>query len=1219
MVPLAVAVMLCLAVPLWLVSPLGARTFVDAAARASGLELEYASGSLSGELKLSQAAWVGEDGELEVVLGETRLTLDWGCLWRGAVCFDSLHTSSLTVRLPDGQAESVPGAPASWQTPISLAGESVAIGQVLVSWPGGEFRSKAVSGALQVQGEEVRISEALLQQPVLTLNNAGQEDEGDAATVSGLPDISLPLTLVIDSGALLQASANLGDAVQSFERIEFSGRWRGHQLSLSRAQLVSRAWGNGALIGSIELRHPYQIDARAELELVKPELWPELDGGTAALAMRGALDNLAFTGEVCGPFAASADGTIDALAEALPFNLRARGSCGDAQPLLALDSLPGLDSVPDLGAVLEPDWRLSVAGDITQQTISAEAVASGFGYPAATLQATAQHSAGLLRIDALSLSRPEGQALRTRGEVSYGERVFWQLDLDANGWPTPTVPGAPDKLSGSLTGRAVLSGSRSAEGWQLGATAIALDGEINSLPAMFEGELQLDNSWNPAGSDLRAELNGLSAALRAPKGADPWLQLSSQALDRWLEGARGDLDLRIDWDRQEQVLRAQGGLSRYAWGALQGRELDLAAEYSLTGSRDGSLRLEARNARLANTALQSVRLDVAGSPLTHRAELTLEGGFTTAISLNGRVEQGDWVGRLEPVVLAADLGVWRLDEPVDLRYLAGPAQLEVSEHCWDDGLTRACLERAILGEQGELRMALNGGLDSLSAFLPEDYSFDGEVSGSMAAAWAAGQPRYVEVALDAPSGRLREYAQGGQTAEFDWERLQASYVGDPERGRLTTVMQRDGRETLSIDLQLPAAIDAAIRGRLVMSGLDLRSLQAFPDALSRLEGLVSGELDVSGRVDEPVIKGDLNLRDGGFALLGNPTNLEVPELQFRFLGGSGDVAGRIEVGAGASEMSGKFHWRDKPRLELDLRGSRKSLLFAPRSEIGIEENIRAVLSPDLIELSGRIEVPDALLELEPMGVDGIAVSDDAVIVDYSGQALERRQPFATVVDLELAIADQFVVEADLFRARLGGDLRVAQDVGKPLELFGSLALRELALQSIARDLQLMRGNIAFVGDPTDPQIDASLERKITEDQVTAGVRVLDALSSPRLEYYSRPGLPEAEVMAYLISGRPIDRTGQADSLALALAMTSSLAQSSGLFGNLQFGIEGSDQRTRASVGGYIGERIFLSYGVGIYEPVNTVTVRLDLLRNLWMEVVSGLQNSADVYYSWSIK
>ena len=74
-----------------------------------------------------------------------------------------------------------------------------------------------------------------------------------------------------------------------------------------------------------------------------------------------------------------------------------------------------------------------------------------------------------------------------------------------------------------------------------------------------------------------------------------------------------------------------------------------------------------------------------------------------------------------------------------------------------------------------------------------------------------------------------------------------------------------------------------------------------------------------------------------------------------------------------------------------------------------------------------------------------------------------------------------------------------------------------------------------------------------------------------------------------------------------------------LISNVAFGTSGEADDTAATVSGYIGERIYLSYGIGIYEPINVLTARLYLQSRLWLEVVSRLENSIDLYYAFEIE
>ena len=59
--------------------------------------------------------------------------------------------------------------------------------------------------------------------------------------------------------------------------------------------------------------------------------------------------------------------------------------------------------------------------------------------------------------------------------------------------------------------------------------------------------------------------------------------------------------------------------------------------------------------------------------------------------------------------------------------------------------------------------------------------------------------------------------------------------------------------------------------------------------------------------------------------------------------------------------------------------------------------------------------------------------------------------------------------------------------------------------------------------------------------------------------------------------------------------------------------------TQATISGYLGNRIYLKYGIGIEDPISELTVRMYLLNRLWLEVVSGIEQSSDIYYSFDIE
>ena len=68
--------------------------------------------------------------------------------------------------------------------------------------------------------------------------------------------------------------------------------------------------------------------------------------------------------------------------------------------------------------------------------------------------------------------------------------------------------------------------------------------------------------------------------------------------------------------------------------------------------------------------------------------------------------------------------------------------------------------------------------------------------------------------------------------------------------------------------------------------------------------------------------------------------------------------------------------------------------------------------------------------------------------------------------------------------------------------------------------------------------------------------------------------------------------------------------------DLQMGASGSGDTTQVTVSGYINPRTYLQYGINVFQPYNTVTLRYRLGENLFLEAVSGLASALDLLYSF---
>jgi translocation and assembly module TamB len=405
-------------------------------------------------------------------------------------------------------------------------------------------------------------------------------------------------------------------------------------------------------------------------------------------------------------------------------------------------------------------------------------------------------------------------------------------------------------------------------------------------------------------------------------------------------------------------------------------------------------------------------------------------------------------------------------------------------------------------------------------------------------------------------------------------------------------------------------------------------LASFAPSLSALEGEVSGSLQLAGTVDQPLARGMLQLSAGRLAMIANPTELNDLNMTLQLQGDRAQVRGSGVLGGGELQLVGDLVTQPELRLQLAVKGAQHNILYPPSTELFVSEDLNITATRGLLDITGEIAVHKGVLEFEQLPAGSVALSSDVVQVDYTGAVIREELPVDISMDVWVRIQDSFKVTGSLLQATLGGDLHVLQQAGQPLQLFGSLKTIGGELRAYQQQLRIKRGVLSFTGTPVNPALDLRAQRDISGSNVTAGVQVQGRLQEELvLEVYSDPVMSQGEAMSYLVRGRGLDAGAGADGTAVALSLASGVVNRSTLVSELnrvpgvsdvQFGADGSGDDTAATVSGYVGGRLYLSYGFGLYEPINVLTSRLYLGTRLWLEVVSSLENSVDLYYSFDI-
>ncbi|MFN7096008.1 MAG: translocation/assembly module TamB domain-containing protein, partial [Gammaproteobacteria bacterium] len=153
-----------------------------------------------------------------------------------------------------------------------------------------------------------------------------------------------------------------------------------------------------------------------------------------------------------------------------------------------------------------------------------------------------------------------------------------------------------------------------------------------------------------------------------------------------------------------------------------------------------------------------------------------------------------------------------------------------------------------------------------------------------------------------------------------------------------------------------------------------------------------------------------------------------------------------------------------------------------------------------------------------------------------------------------------------------------------------------------------------------------------------GVSVTGTLSEPSSKLFSEPaGLSQADILSYLIVGRPASQATQQDSASLLSAL-SLLKLGGGANGQLknqfssalglsQFSI-GQEQEydkqqnsvvenTSLLLGKVLSPNLLINYSLGLIEPINTLKVVYKITKNLSLQSEHSTNaNGVDLVYTY---
>jgi translocation and assembly module TamB len=660
-------------------------------------------------------------------------------------------------------------------------------------------------------------------------------------------------------------------------------------------------------------------------------------------------------------------------------------------------------------------------------------------------------------------------------------------------------------------------------------------------------------------------------------------------------------------------LGLQGSQLAFQDNRLQSLNLDA----TLDSAQRAKIDLKGSGIQAGDTNLGVLIASAQGDIKRQQLNLDLLGPkLKLALGLDGALDQRNWRGRLASGDIQAGGQDWKLQNPAKLERLAD-GKINFGAHCWLSGNASLCGEDQRLLPEPKLRYHLKQfPIESLAQWLPKDFAWQGRLNADLQLDLPASGPNGV-VSIDASGGTLR-IKEKQQWLDFPYQTLKLTSKLTPKRVDTDLNFVGGKLGELNVQAQLnPLPKNKPLSGSFRLSGLDLSVARPFVPMVEKLTGRLNGSGTISGGLLAPLVNGTVQLSNGEVSGPELPMELQALQLQAVIAGESVRLDGGWKSGPnGQGSLNGNIAWGQALVVDLALKGAQLPVSVEPYAKLEVAPDLKISMAGDELAIAGKVLVPKGEITVRELPPSTVKVSDDTIIVGQ--QTEEGKPPLAMKMDIDVVVGqDRLAFSGFGLTANVQGQVHI----GDNLDTRGELWLNDGRYRAYGQRLSVRRARLLFAGPLDQPYLDIEAIRQT--DDVIAGIRLSGSAEQPTTQIFSEPAMSQEQALSYLVLGRPLSTNGEDNNMLAQAALGLGLMGSSGVTSSLakdlgiqdfQLDTQGSGNTTSVVASGNISEKLSLRYGVGVFEPANTIALRYKLSKKVYVEAASGVASSLDIFY-----
>jgi len=1177
-----------------------------------GLNVENFQGRLGGQWSADHVVWQHDTSRVEL----DKVIFAWSplCLTRMTLCIEQLKADQVSLQFPPGTEEdsSGPISLPDLKLPLAIELGDVQIGSLLYN---GSEELKGLQLAAHWTEQGLQIDAVQLQRDALSLNLSGVLQPGGNWPLKAEGKLTLPapepwaLALKID-GDLLK-TLNLKADSSGYLNGQLTGEFQPLVDNLpAKVRITADGFKPSAdlpdtlqlnqveLTGDGDLKNGYQLRGNATLPA---------EQGPVALSLQGKVD---------------ANG-----AQIAALDLTAN----DKQSLKltgVLDWSKGLNATAKIDWLDFPWHRLYPLIDepeVALRCFNGEVSYTDGKYlgnfkaaldgPAGAFNLSSPFAGDLTKIYLQQIQLEAGQG-KADGHLNlqFADGIAWDTALDLSAInPAYWVAELPGTLAGPLRSK----GEMKNEKLSLNAD-LDLKGKLRGQPAILQAKADgAGELWNLSALQIRLGDNSITGKGSLQQKLTGQIDVKLSRLAQLWPQLRGQLNGRVDVAGTLKAPQGKLGLQGTQLAFEDNRLQSLNLDATLDSAQRAKIDLKGSGIQAGDTSLGTLTASGSGDIKNQKLTLDLQGPqLKLALGFDGNLDKGNWRGRLANGGIQAGGQDWNLQGPAKLERLAD-GKINFGAHCWTSGPASLCGEDQRLMPEPKLRYHLKQfPIDSLAQWLPKDFAWKGRLNADLQLDLPASGPNG-QISLDASGGTLR-IKDKDQWLDFPYQTLKLTSKLTPKR--IDTDLSFVGGKLgeLSVQAQInPLAKNKPLTGAFRLNGLDLSVARPFVPMVEKLSGRLNGSGTIAGTLMAPLVNGNLLLSEGEISGPELPMDIEALQLQAVIAGETVQLNGGWKSGkSGQGSLNGNIGWGQALVVDLALKGTQLPVTVEPYAKLEVAPDLKISMKGDELAIAGKVLVPRGEITVRELPPSTVKVSDDTVIIGQ--QTEEGKPPLAMKMDIDVAVGEDKLSFAGFgLTANLQGHVHI----GDNMDTRGELWLNDGRYRAYGQRLTVRRARLLFAGPIDQPYLDIEAIRQT--DDVIAGIRLSGSAEQPTTQIFSEPAMSQEQALSYLVLGRPLSTTGEDNNMLAQAALGLGLMGSSGLTGKLasnlgiqdfQLDTEGSGNTTSVVASGNISEKLSLRYGVGVFEPANTIALRYKLSKKVYLEAAGGVASSLDIFY-----